>query len=207
MYIASLKTSSGLHIAERTRVEKAFQDHGELGLFSLFITREFKNRIQDWTNEGLKLLGKAETIDSEFDAYIGLELAMSICPLNEITEFWSERRFLGQHDFSMTMSRARFQEIRGRVKLHPLDMTPGDGKDPLWHSHIVLEHMQTKFAQIATPYGASSFDECTVRTKARTRAKFYMPSKPEKYGIVSTPLLGGNRYTFTASGTMGRAIG
>jgi hypothetical protein len=182
-YIDSLSRSSGLRIMEEARARWAYQDHGELGLFSLFITKEFKDRIQKWTNEGLNLRGQPETTDNEFDAYIGLELAMSICPLNTISEFWSERRFLAQHDFSATMSCARFLCIRGRVKFHPLDATSGDGNDPLWHSRILTQHVQAKFAQVAVPYGTSSLDENSVRTKDRTRAKSFIPSKPDKYAI------------------------
>ncbi|OWZ09430.1 hypothetical protein PHMEG_00017867 [Phytophthora megakarya] len=33
------------------------------------------------------------------------------------------------------------------------------------------------------PTGVSSIDEMTVRTKARSRARTYMPSKPDKYGV------------------------
>ncbi|GMF49324.1 unnamed protein product [Phytophthora fragariaefolia] len=60
---------------------------------------------------------------------------MSICPMNEIAEFWSDRRFLGQ------------------------------------------------FAEFAVPVGVSIIDEMTVRTKAWTRAKANIPSKPDKYGV------------------------
>lgn len=182
-YIRSLGSASGLYLAERGNIEKAYRCNGEAGLFSLFITKEFKRRIQKWTNEGLKQRGQRETTDNEFDAYIGLELAMSVCPLNNIGEFWCEKTFIGQRDFASTMSRNRFQSIRSRVKFHPLDATAGNGADPLWHSRILMEHMQTKFVEMATPFGTSSLDENSVRTKARTRAKSFIPSKPDKYAI------------------------
>ncbi|GMF35134.1 unnamed protein product [Phytophthora fragariaefolia] len=69
------------------------------------------------------------------------------------------------------------------MKFHPPDMTFGDGRDPLLHSRTVMEHVQSKFAQIAVPYGTSSLDENSVRTKARTRAKSFIPSKPDKHAI------------------------
>ncbi|KAG6944005.1 hypothetical protein JG688_00017319 [Phytophthora aleatoria] len=182
-YIHNLASSSGLYLPEHKKIEKAYTTNGELGLFSLFITKEFRRRIQRWTNEGLSLRGHQVTSENEFDAYIGLELAMSICSLNDIAEFWSEKTFIDQRDFSDTMSRNRFQAIRARVKFHPLDATAGYGADPLWHSRVLMEHMQTKFAELAIPFGTSSLDENSVRTKARTRAKSFIPSKPDKYGI------------------------
>ncbi|RLN05777.1 hypothetical protein BBJ28_00019071 [Nothophytophthora sp. Chile5] len=111
-YIASLTNDSGLHLVEEAQIRKAYRDGGEVGLFSLFITHKFKDTIRQWTNEQLVKQGRRATTPSEFDAYLGLELAMSICPLNDITEFWSERRFLGQPDFDPT--EALFQFIEGR---------------------------------------------------------------------------------------------
>ncbi|KAF1791585.1 PiggyBac transposable element-derived protein [Phytophthora cactorum] len=48
----------------------------------------------------------------------GLEIALSICPMNEIAEFWSDRCFLGQSAFIETMTRTQFQQIRGALTLH-----------------------------------------------------------------------------------------
>ncbi|EGZ06333.1 hypothetical protein PHYSODRAFT_531336 [Phytophthora sojae] len=56
-------------------------------------------------------------------------------------------------------------------------------QDPVWHSRRVLTQVQQKFAAIAVPVGAVTLDELTVRTKARSGAKTYMPSKPDKYGV------------------------
>eukprot|EP00644_Phytophthora_capsici_P004431 jgi/Phyca11/109554/e_gw1.17.655.1 len=56
-------------------------------------------------------------------------------------------------------------------------------RDPLYRCWGLLQHFQKHFAEIAVPIGASSLDEITVRTKARSPAKTYMPSKPDKYGL------------------------
>ncbi|RLN51790.1 hypothetical protein BBJ28_00025435, partial [Nothophytophthora sp. Chile5] len=125
-YIASLTNGSGLHLVKEAQIRKAYREGGEVGLFSLFITHKFTATIRQWTNEQLVKQGRRVTTPSEFDAYLGLELAMSICPLNDITEFWSERRFLGQPDFVDTMGRSRFQAIRSSIKLHPDDADAGD---------------------------------------------------------------------------------
>ncbi|KUF83394.1 hypothetical protein AM587_10001336 [Phytophthora nicotianae] len=56
-------------------------------------------------------------------------------------------------------------------------------RDPLWHSRILLRHIQRKFADVAIPYGVSSLDENSIRTKARTAAKSFIPTKPDKNAI------------------------
>ncbi|ETP30017.1 hypothetical protein F442_20917 [Phytophthora nicotianae P10297] len=256
-YIAAFKVSSGLHLVDEEETKRAYRNHGELGLFSLFITQEIKRSLGQWTNEALSIRGLAPTTIAEFDAYLGLEFAMSICPLNEISDFWSEKRFLGQHDFVETMGRTRFQNIRSSLKIYPptppvlhvrvqgahevseypqqsqnpptntscsppvslqlhrsmqaLPARPavqdgsngvvdaaGDNystttttspseydtsRDPLWHSRILLRHIQRKFADVAIPYGVSSLDENSIRTKARTAAKSFIPTKPDKNAI------------------------
>ncbi|KAG6966286.1 hypothetical protein JG687_00004926 [Phytophthora cactorum] len=69
------------------------------------------------------------------------------------------------------MSRTRFETIRANVRLHaPSSCTEGyKPMDPLWHTRV--------------PVGAASLNENTVRTKARSSARTYLPSKPDKYGV------------------------
>ncbi|KAE8890897.1 hypothetical protein PF005_g17992 [Phytophthora fragariae] len=88
-YISALKNSSGLRLVNEEGIKKAYQAHGELGLFSVFITPEFKRSLRKWTNIALETRGVAAATAMEFDAYIGLEFTMSICPLNDISDFWS----------------------------------------------------------------------------------------------------------------------
>ena len=53
--------------------------------------------------------------------------------------------------------------------------------DPLWHCRKLLEYFQKNICQVAVPIGTSALDEASVRTKARTTASSYLPSKPDKY--------------------------
>ncbi|OWY96026.1 LOW QUALITY PROTEIN: hypothetical protein PHMEG_00033816 [Phytophthora megakarya] len=97
--------------------------------------------LQTWTANVLEARGKAKITESEFNAYCGLELAMSIWPLNEISEYWSESRFLGQPAFIETMPRTRFQAIRATLQFHaPDDQTLDKINDPLWHSRTMLAY-------------------------------------------------------------------
>ncbi|KUF78757.1 WASH complex subunit [Phytophthora nicotianae] len=184
-YVDGIIHDSGLHIIREGQVKAAYEERGELGLFSLFFTREFRDSLHRWTNEMLKEKGKPEATVCELDAYIGLEIAMSFNPVTEIKELWSQKMFMGQSDFVATMARSRFEHIRARFQVHAPGSVPVERReqDPLWHSRRLMSQIQEKFAAIAVPVGAVSLDENTVRTKARSSARTFMPSKPDKYGV------------------------
>ena len=116
---------------------------------------------------------------AKLEAYIGLELAMSIVKIGNVKSYWGKARFSGHTDFRDTMSRDDFQKIRGSIQFHPplRESKEKENDDPLWHSCTLLNHFQLNCANIAVPFGSSALDEASCRTKGRTRAKSYMPSK------------------------------
>ncbi|GMF44051.1 unnamed protein product [Phytophthora fragariaefolia] len=57
-YVDSIAESSGLHIIRRREVQAAYTERGELGLFSLFFTRDFRDSLLSWTNKLRKEKGK-----------------------------------------------------------------------------------------------------------------------------------------------------
>uniref|UniRef100_H3H696 PiggyBac transposable element-derived protein domain-containing protein n=1 Tax=Phytophthora ramorum TaxID=164328 RepID=H3H696_PHYRM len=184
-YVDHLIQESGLHIVRDREVRTVYKDRGELGLLSLFFTREFRTSLQTWTNKMLKTKGRLEAMEFEIDAYIGLEIAISFNPVTDIKELWSQKLFMGQSDFALTMARNRFESIRARFQVHAPESIPVERRelDPLWHSRRLMAQIQEKFATIAVPVGAVSLNENTVRTKARSSAKTFLPSKPDKYGV------------------------
>ncbi|POM63507.1 Hypothetical protein PHPALM_21083 [Phytophthora palmivora] len=184
-YIDGIMRDSGLHIVREREVRASYKERGELGLFSLFFTRDFRDSLRSWTNQILKEKGKPEATVYELDAYMGLEIAMSFNPVTEMKELWSQKVFMGQSDFAAAMARIRFETIRAAFQIHAPDSVPAErcDQDPLWHSHRLMTQIQKKFAAIAVPVGAVSLDENTVRTKARSSARTYLPSKPDKYGV------------------------
>ncbi|EGZ10404.1 hypothetical protein PHYSODRAFT_518952 [Phytophthora sojae] len=81
------------------------------------------------------------------------------------------------------MTRDRFQHIRALQFHAPDPVTFKSVRDPLYRCRWLLQHFQKRFADTAVPLGASSLDEISVRTKARSRARTCMPSKPDKYSL------------------------
>ncbi|EGZ10403.1 hypothetical protein PHYSODRAFT_520129, partial [Phytophthora sojae] len=85
-YLASIQQERGLHLAMDTRVRKAYEKNGSYGLFALFVTATLRESIRGWTSTKLEAAGKKALTESELNAYLGLEIAMSLCPLNNIAD-------------------------------------------------------------------------------------------------------------------------
>jgi hypothetical protein len=121
----------------------------------------------------------------EFYGYLGLEMGMWIVRYNDIKKYLAEGAFLGHSTFSETMSQNRFQDIHGPISLMSLSAYDGDtaNDDPIWSCRSALDQFIRKSATVAVPVGVSAFDENSCATKACTRAKTYLPGKPDKYAI------------------------
>ena len=116
---------------------------------------------------------------------MGLEIGLSVIHFNKLTDCWSTNAFKGHKDFKRAFSRSRFLEIRASIKFHAKGEFTSDYKvqDPLWHSRNLLTEFQRNCQKAAVPLFASTLDENSCLTKARTKAKIYLPPKPDKYAI------------------------
>ena len=63
--------------------------------------------------------GKKTISKDTFNAYIGLELAMSIVQPNDINDYWGTKMFLGNEKFKRIMPRGMFRDIRSSLKFYP----------------------------------------------------------------------------------------
>ena len=184
-YVNEIFHQSTLKILQDVRVTKAYKDAKELGLFHLFISRSWFQAMRNWVNINLAAEGKPTINEMHFEAYVGLEMATSLVSVNSLKGYWSQEMFCGQADFKDTMPRDTFLLIRRMIVLCP----PGSydhelsSNDPIWHSRKMLEHVQKNIAKVAVPLGSSALDEAGFRTKARTKARSYIPNKPDKYAI------------------------
>ena len=52
--LRSLEQQSSLKILQQGRVDRALNERGKLGLFSLFLTNSWFNCVRTWTNKNLK---------------------------------------------------------------------------------------------------------------------------------------------------------
>jgi hypothetical protein len=200
-YVKQLWDAADLHILQPGEVREAMGGSTpELSLFHLFLSRNFLDAVWRWTNESLEKKGRKRCTKIEFNAYIGLEMGMSLMKFNDIQKYWSSGCFLGHDTFRSTMSRDRFKQIRGCVCFSSPSFYDADeaNADPLWTCRTLLDNFIKKCAAVAVPVGVSALDECTCATKARTRAKTYIPIKPDKYGIRFYAVVG-DRYCYMSS--------
>ena len=103
-------------------------------------------------------------------------------------------------NFKKTMLREDFQQIRSNLALRdPSSYSHEEASaDPLWHCRKLLEHFQKNICQVAVPVGTGALDEASVRTKARTTASSYLPSKLGKYAIRFYAVVG-SKNTYVSS--------
>ena len=184
-YIAKILQQLSLKLLQEPRIKKAYKDHGYLGLFCLFITRSWFEAMRTWLNMKRKEKGLDAVNEYIFNAYVGLEMAMSLVRMNTIDSYWRDEMFMGQKDFKETMSRPKFTSIRSNITLCNPGMYDHEevSNDPLWHSRKPLEHFQRNIAKMAVPLYASALDEAGFGSKVRTKALSYCPLKPDIYAI------------------------
>ena len=120
---------------------------------------------------------------------------MSIVKFNAIEDYWSQSFFSGHADFKRVMSRYDFTNIRSSLTFEPQYSHAVAVRDPLWHSRKIMMNFLQNCAATAVSVGVLSFDENTIRCKARTGARSYIKSKPVKYGIRLYAMCGW-RYTY-----------
>lgn len=182
-YINEMKRLSGLYLLCPEIVKKAYDTNRELGLFGLFFTEEAREKYRAYANSSTNL--KRKISQKEFNTYIGLEIAMGLIKLTKIRDYWSTKPFLRQEDFRRAMPRDRFKDIRSSIRFtfQISDEVQPKEHDPLWHSRTLLTDFLQRCQQVAVPLYATSLDENSCRTKARTKAKSYLPTKPDKFAI------------------------
>ena len=118
-YVDLLGRYTGLHIIHEAKAKRAFEakHKRELELFYLFFKKDFFETLRSWLNEKLKEKKSskhqyASVGKDEFNAYLGLEMGMSLVQFNSIRQYWGEGAFLGHPTFTETMGRNRFMTIR-----------------------------------------------------------------------------------------------
>ena len=95
-FLSWIIQDSRLQVKNRGFVEAAYKKSRLLGLFHLFITPNLKNTVIQHTNMNLSHINSPVLTLTEFDAYMGLEMAMIRVPLNTIKEYWSLSPIVGK---------------------------------------------------------------------------------------------------------------
>ena len=155
-YIKKLENNSKLHIIQETKAISLWRSKGHVGLLHLFLPLDTLNTYRQYTNVGMSNLGPNQSVSmKEFMAYIGLELATSLIPLNQLRQYWSTSMFSGHPDFKRVMSRNRFMAIRGHLILKA-DNQSADSQaalNPLFSARRLMNTCIKSLSEVAVPLG------------------------------------------------------
>ncbi|KAF4148799.1 Transposase IS4 [Phytophthora infestans] len=97
-YIGGLEAEAGITLLQEEKAMRAYRKKGIPGLFELFFTRKLRNTLLQWINPRLRENGAPDITLLELNAYVGLEIATSLCPLNRLRNYWSTYELYG-HPF------------------------------------------------------------------------------------------------------------
>ena len=103
-YVEELKSKSDLEVLHEHNTFSVFAQYAKLGLFHLFLSKSWFKVMLQWTNKSLQSKGKKTILLSQLMAYLGLEVAIPIVPLNCIKDYWNSSMFLQKQDFGKVMS-------------------------------------------------------------------------------------------------------
>ena len=85
-YLWELEQSCSLKILQIEKVRKAYDKKHALGLFHLFLSKLWFKTLHRWWCKGMESKGRKKNTFDQFMAYVGLETAMSLVPLNSIKD-------------------------------------------------------------------------------------------------------------------------
>ena len=184
-FLDKLEQNRNLRIFKEKQVKELYEKKGVTGLFGLFVDKKLKGNILQWTNTRLSAHNETLLTLEELDAWLGLQLAMSLVPLSNMRDYWCGNVILGQGFFQAVMGRDRFLLIRSKLALHEKLKISFMGKfrDPFWNFRGLMRHFHERFAKTAEPFGNTALDEMGIRFSGRHRGVTYAPNKPEKFAF------------------------
>jgi hypothetical protein len=83
-YIKELTNGCYLSLLQPMKTKKAFQKNKERGLFHLIFSSKFFEACLKWMNDELVKKGESKVSKEKYMVHVGLEIATSLVPLNNI---------------------------------------------------------------------------------------------------------------------------
>ena len=147
-----------------------------MGMMHLFLPVEVLNSYYTYTDEELAQLGPNKQVNmKEFVVYIGLELATSLVPLNQLRFYWRKVMFSRHQDFQQVMARQQFLAICRNLILKA-NIQAGEAQsaiDPLHSGCHLINTVAKSFAEVAVPVETSALDEASFRLNAQNKARSF----------------------------------
>lgn len=119
---------------------------------------------------------------SHLFAYIAAILYMGLEPKKQIDQYWSEDPFHSNNFLPKYISRNFFFYLSGLVHFQ-IDGQADNDRDPRIKIEKFIELLSHNFRNFYYPGEILTIDESLVFFKGRQKMKFYLPSKPHKWGF------------------------
>ncbi|MEG7522740.1 MAG: transposase, partial [Chromatiales bacterium] len=107
---------------------------------------------------------------------------MGILQLPRRHDYWRTTKWLFATNFGAIMSRDNFNLIWRYIHLQDNNV-PAPANEKLWKLRWFIDHLNTRFQSVYTPYENVTIDESMIKFKGRLGFRQYMPAKPIKWGI------------------------
>ena len=143
-------------------------------IFSLVIgLEELLELIFEQSNLYARQNGRNFTVTKkELKAYLAINFVMAINKLPTIAEYWRVDNLVGNDSIQNTIIRSRFCEIL--QNLHFADNRKDDKTDKAFKMRPVIDHLNSKFADVLSNYTKQRIDEHMVKFKRTSRMKQYI---------------------------------
>ena len=122
----------------------------------------------------------------EMKAFVGMLMAMGICRLPRIEDYWCTTHPHMTPQLSKVMSLVRFQQICHYLHLADSSAQVPHGQpgyDPLFKVRKYLDLITPKLESEYNPHEHLTIDEAMIPFKGRLGFKQYMKDKPTKWGV------------------------
>ena len=143
-------------------------------IFSLVIgLEELLELIFEQSNLYARQNGRNFTVTKkELKAYLAINFVMAINKLPTIGEYWRVDNLVGNDSIQNTIIRSRFCEIL--QNLHFADNRKDDKTDKAFKMRPVIDHLNSKFADVLSNDTKQRIDEHMVKFKRTSRMKQYI---------------------------------
>jgi len=192
--------------------EPIFMDYKGLppkGLYELFITSEFLDKVRDLSNEyALSKFGESYNLTSqEINIYFAILLLSGYNPITDYDLYWSNAEDCENKLVKGAISRNRFRLVKKSIHFGSKPDKEGETPDKYKKVRMIIKHMQEKFAEKFIPEQELSHDEAMIKYFGKHGLKQAIRNKPIRFGFKAWVLTTVSGYVITFELYQGRGVG
>jgi len=179
------------------------------GLYELFITWEFLDRVKELSNAyALKEFGVSYNITrQELDIFFAILLLSGYCTVTDYELYWSTSEDCGNRMVKAAMPRDRFRKVKRSLHFGSEPDKEGATPDKYKKVRMLIKHMQEKFGEHFQPEQELSHDEAMIKYFGKHGLKQAIRNKPIRFGFKAWVLTTVSGYVVTFDLYQGKGVG